>query len=109
MEESQKICNPLISVVIPVYNRQKVIGRLLEALEQQTYSNIEIVCVDDGSKDETQHIVQKHMDKDARIILKIKENGGAVSAVCMTGTGGIWDNSKMDPNMKNRMAWDKIE
>lgn len=44
MEESQKICNPLISVVIPVYNRQKVIGRLLEALEQQTYSNIEIVC-----------------------------------------------------------------
>ena len=83
MEESQKICNPLISVVIPVYNRQKVIGRLLEALEQQTYSNIEIVCVDDGSKDETQHIVQKHMDKDARIILKIKENGGAVSAVCM--------------------------
>lgn len=83
MEESQKICNPLISVVIPVYNRQKVIGRLLEALEQQTYSNIEIVCVDDGSKDETQHIVQKHMDKDARIILKTKENGGAVSAVCM--------------------------
>ena len=41
MEESQKICNPLISVVIPVYNRQKVIGRLLEALEQQTYSNMQ--------------------------------------------------------------------
>lgn len=74
---------PLISIIIPVYNRQNVIGRLLESLEQQTYSNIEVVCIDDGSTDGTQNAIQKYVNRDARIILKKKENGGAVSAVCM--------------------------
>ena len=43
--------SPLVSVIIPVYNRQNMIGGLLEALKQQTYKNLEIICIDDGSTD----------------------------------------------------------
>ncbi len=81
--------SPLISIVIPVYNRQNVIGRLLEVLKQQTYQNLEIICIDDGSTDQSKSVIQRHMEADPRIILKEKENGGAVSAVCL----GIYETS----------------
>ena len=42
-----------VSVVIPAYNSEKYIGRCLESIIDQTYKNIEIILVDDGSKDET--------------------------------------------------------
>lgn len=83
MERKTDNYKPLVSIVIPIYNRQNVIGRLLEALKEQTYKNIEIICIDDGSTDQTQYVLQKYLAKDNRIILKKKENGGAVSAVCM--------------------------
>lgn len=82
-EKSAENKLPLISIVIPVYNRQKQIERLLSALEQQTYKNIEIICVDDGSQDQSKNVIEKHMKKDPRVSLKKKENGGAVSAVCL--------------------------
>lgn len=70
--------SPLISIVIPVYNRQNVIGRLLEVLKQQTYQNLEIICIDDGSTDQSKSVIQRHMEADPRIILKEKENGGGL-------------------------------
>lgn len=75
--------SPLVSVIIPVYNRQNMIGGLLEALKQQTYKNLEIICIDDGSTDQSKSIIRRYMETDPRIILKEKQNGGAVSAVCL--------------------------
>ena len=50
--------NPKISVVIPVYNAEKTIGNILEKLTTQEYRNIEIIAVNDGSKDDSRKILE---------------------------------------------------
>lgn len=70
----------LISIIIPVYNIEKHIGKCLDSLVAQTYSNIEIILVDDGSKDKSGSICQDWQKKDSRIKYFLKENGGPSSA-----------------------------
>lgn len=69
-----------ISVIIPVYNAEKYISDCLESVVRQTYKNLEILLVDDGSKDGSAGICQEWCKKDARIRLLQKENGGVSSA-----------------------------
>lgn len=57
----------LISVIVLVYNREKVVGRCLEHLINQSYKNLEIICVNDGSKDKSLEILQEYAKKDSRI------------------------------------------
>lgn len=71
---------PLISVIIPVYNTSLAIRRLLAILLMQTYENLEIICVDDGSTDDSLEQMQRMAEKDARLKILHKENGGASSA-----------------------------
>ncbi|MEM4267169.1 MAG: glycosyltransferase [Candidatus Nanoarchaeia archaeon] len=54
---------PKISVVIPVYNDEKRIGKVLQSLKRQNYKNFEIIVVDDGSKDKSPEIAKKYADK----------------------------------------------
>lgn len=61
--------NPLISVIIPVYNCEKTISIALDSIINQTYKNIEVIVVDDASTDNTKHIVQNIMRGDSRIKL----------------------------------------
>ena len=65
---------PLVSVVMCTYNGEKYIDEQLDSLVKQTYRHIEIVIVDDVSKDETISIVKKWMEKDSRISLHQNEN-----------------------------------
>lgn len=65
-----------ISIIIPVYNAEKFIKRCLESVIDQTYKNLEIICVDDGSKDDSSKIIKKMAEKDKRIILIKQENQG---------------------------------
>lgn len=65
-----------ISIIIPVYNAQNVIEECLQSILKQDYKQFEILCVDDGSTDETISIVQKQAKKDPRIHLIRKEHGG---------------------------------
>lgn len=72
--------NDLISIVIPVYNAEKKLSRCISSVLNQKYSNIEIVLIDDGSKDNSLIIANEWKKKDSRIKVISKENGGVSSA-----------------------------
>ncbi len=72
--------NPLISVVVPVYKVEEYLDECLESLVCQTYPNIEIILVDDGSPDGCPQICDTWSEKDARIRVCHKQNGGLSSA-----------------------------
>lgn len=72
--------NDLISVIVPIYNAEKTIKRCLDSIIFQTYKNIEIILIDDGSKDSSFALCKKYSDKDRRIVLFHKENGGEASS-----------------------------
>lgn len=65
-----------ISVVVPMYNAEKYITACIKSILEQTYWNLEIVLVDDGSKDHTLEIARKYQEQDSRIYLISKENTG---------------------------------
>lgn len=71
---------PLISVVIPVYNVEFYLGRCLDTVLAQTYQNIEIIIVDDGSTDSSSRICREYASKDSRIVVIRQKNGGLSSA-----------------------------
>lgn len=66
--------NPLVSIVIPFYNAGSFIGQCLECATNQSYYNLEIICVDDGSTDDGLDIVKSYADKDIRIKIISQEN-----------------------------------
>ena len=70
----------LISVVVPVYNVEKYIEKCLMSIIKQTYKNLEIIIIDDGSSDNSLDICQKMANIDPRIIIHHKKNGGLSSA-----------------------------
>ena len=71
---------PLISVIIPIYNMERYLARCLDSVLNNTYRNLELICVDDGSKDRSLEILREYEAKDSRIIVIAKENGGVSSA-----------------------------
>ena len=72
--------NEKISVCIPFYNVEPYVGRCLDSVLQNTYKNLEVICVNDGSTDETSAALHHYAKKDPRIVVIDKENGGVVSA-----------------------------
>ena len=70
----------LISVIIPVYNTESYIGVCLESLVKQTYTNFEVLMIDDGSTDNSGRICQEYTESDSRFHYYRKENGGVSSA-----------------------------
>lgn len=73
--------NPLVSIVIPIYNNQKTLDRCLTSAMQQTYENIEIIVVNDGSTDHSLEIIKRISKNDSRIKVVDKvQNEGLVLA-----------------------------
>ena len=70
--------NPKVSIIIPVYNGENYLEEALKSALNQTYKNIEIIVVDDGSKDKTEKICEKYKNK---IKYLKKENGGVATAL----------------------------
>jgi glycosyltransferase involved in cell wall biosynthesis len=70
----------LISIIIPAYNIEKYIGSTLDSVLAQTYSNIEVIVVNDGSRDGTAAVIDCYASRDSRIKAIHKENGGVTSA-----------------------------
>lgn len=71
---------PLISVIVPVYNVQKYVRKSVESILQQTYKNLEIILVDDGSTDESGKICDTLARSDNRVTVIHKKNGGLSDA-----------------------------
>ncbi len=72
--------NSLVSVIIPAYNAEDFIGKTLESVIAQTYRNLEILVIDDGSGDRTASIVEEYIQKDSRIQLFHQTNAGVAAA-----------------------------
>lgn len=71
---------PLISVIVPIYNVESYVERCIESIQNQTYGNLEIILVDDGSTDQSGEICDEYAMNDSRIRVIHKKNGGLVSA-----------------------------
>ena len=74
------VTSPLVSVVVPAYNAERYLDRCIESLVGQTHRNLEIIIVDDGSTDATASLCDVWAEKDARIQVIHKGNGGLGSA-----------------------------
>lgn len=72
--------NPLVSVIIPVYNVQDFLRECLNSVVHQSYSNLEILLIDDGSTDASGEICDEYARSDARVHVIHKSNGGQASA-----------------------------
>lgn len=79
-QKDNKQSNDLISVIIPVYNVQDYLPRCLESVINNSYDNLEIICINDGSTDGCLEILKSFEKKDSRIRVISKENGGLSSA-----------------------------
>ena len=98
--------NEKISIIIPAYNASKYIIRTLDSICNQTYKNLEIIVVDDGSSDNTLEICKEQSEKDNRIKVFHKKNEGVTLARDMgislaTGEliGFIDADDTIDPKM----------
>lgn len=76
---------PLISIIVPVYNAERYIYQCLDSILKQTYTNFEVILVDDGSTDKSGVICDEYAKKDTRFKVIHQENGG-VSVARQTGT-----------------------
>lgn len=69
-----------ISIIVPVYNNEKYLERCIVSLINQTYKNLEIILINDGSTDNSRIICEKYLKKDKRVILVNQKNGGVSAA-----------------------------
>lgn len=74
------MANPEISVIVPVYNVEHYLAECLDSLRSQSISDIEIICVNDGSSDGSEKVVREYIKKDSRIRLINQKNQGVSSA-----------------------------
>ena len=72
--------NDKISIIIPIYNTEKYLERCIDSVIQQTYRNIEVILVNDGSTDKSSRICNEYAHRDRRIILIEQKNQGAAAA-----------------------------
>ena len=87
---------PLVSIIVPVYNAADHIARCIESIRRQTYRNLEIILLNDGSKDVSYAVCQSYAGIDRRIVVIDKNNSG-VSATRNLGMQMI-SSSPMPPS-----------
>lgn len=78
---TEKTHFPLVSIIVPAYNEEVNAVRTVKSLLSQDYPNIEVIFVDDGSKDKTFATVNKHFSRNSNVYVYTKQNGGKASAL----------------------------
>ena len=108
--------NEKISIIIPAYNIEKELTRALDSVLAQTYQNLEILVVNDGSKDGTGTVIDAYAAKDSRIKAIHKENGGVTSARLrgVAEASGDWigfvdGDDYIEPDMYERLMKNALE
>ena len=103
--------HPVLSIIVPVYNVEGYLDACLDSLQAQTFSDIEMVCVNDGSPDGSREILAKRQKEDARIVIVDKPNGGlssarnaGINAACGTYIGFLDADDRFTPNACQRIA-----
>lgn len=71
---------PLVSVIVPIYKVERYLKECVDSIINQTYKNLEIILVDDGSPDKSGEIADSYAEKDGRVRVIHKENGGLSDA-----------------------------
>ena len=86
------IDRPKITVIIPVYNAESTLRRCLDSILAQTFTDFECLLINDGSKDRSGEICEEYANKDSRVRVFHKENGGVSSArnVGLDNARGEW-------------------
>ncbi|NLA76304.1 MAG: glycosyltransferase family 2 protein [Clostridiales bacterium] len=79
-ERGDKVSQVTVSVIMPVYNVEDYVGKAIESIQAQTFTDWELFAVDDGTKDNSGAVCDKYAENDSRIHVIHKENGGAPSA-----------------------------
>ncbi|WP_414622888.1 glycosyltransferase family 2 protein [Calothrix sp. CCY 0018] len=99
---------PLVSVLVANYNYAQYISETLDSVLSQTYQNFEVIVCDDGSKDNSCEIIETYVQKDFRIKLISKENGGVATAlnttyreskgeiICLLDADDVWMDTKLE-------------
>ncbi len=72
--------HPLVSIIVPIYKVEPYLRRCIDSIVNQTYTNLEIILVDDGSPDDCPRICDEYAEKDKRFVAIHKENGGLSDA-----------------------------
>ncbi len=109
-----------ISIIIPVYNEEKWIKQTIENIKEQTYTNYEIILVDDGSTDKSKQIMLEYNEKNIKLICLEKNMGPAIARnegvkiatgryICFQDADDIWDKYKLEKQVdfmkKNNCAF----
>lgn len=99
---------PLVSIIIPFYNSEKYIRQCLDSIIKQTYTNLEIVCVNDGSEDSSQKIIGEYKDKRVRTILQENQGPGVARNTGMDACTGDYilfmdSDDYLHPDMIKKM------
>ena len=109
---SPTIRDPLVSVILPVYNGAEFVGSAIESALRQTYRNLEVIAVDDGSSDQTLAILKRYAIEDSRFLVVSQKNGGVARARnrgLMEATGDLvapldaddlWEPTKIDRQVR---------
>ena len=71
---------PLVSIVVPIYNTEDYLEECIDSILEQTYRNLQVILVDDGSSDGCGKIIEQYKSKDSRVLAVVKNNGGASAA-----------------------------
>lgn len=72
--------NELVSIIVPIYNRELILEKCVDSILQQTYKKIQLILVDDGSSDNSILVCKRFAKKDSRVTIIHQENGGPASA-----------------------------
>src|SRR5258705_9340291 len=108
-----KVCRmadngPLVSVILPVRDGESFIGDTLESALGQTYRNLEVVVVDDGSRDRTRAVVEAWAERDSRVRIFVQANAGVAAArnkaiaaargefIAPLDADDLWDPTKIE-------------
>ena len=74
------MAKPLVSIIIPAYNVSGYLRKCLDSVLSQTYSNFQVIIIDDGSTDESPNICDQYAEKDRRFVVRHQQNAGLSAA-----------------------------